>query len=316
MDCPIYLKDGTMCLAASSRPGAVGASSSSVAVWPTETKLLEAAKRVKSRLPPEMREQFGALFSAKNIAITSGVLGAWAASHACGVGEAADLVLMVGGTLMLGLQSFQVGHDIGDFIVLAGSARTEGDLDTAANHLARAVISIGVATLIGRMFKRGAALPAEEFLGKDMDWWLAEVRNPKAPPQVVEWVKTALKFFQADYWKTKSTQEIAEYLRAVDFSNEVEVVELEAGTEVIRYWGKDRFGMYYSVRGTAMDRLGIADAGRKFDRFVLSRNVKVLKSRAADIAGQRGSDGIRSTLGGGGTQYIIPDAESNLVPVK
>jgi hypothetical protein len=153
---PTRLDDGTLCQIASPVPQPVGACSDQVACWDMQQKLLAAARRVTPLLPSEMRGQFAALFSGENLAITAGVLTAWGASHLVGVGEAADVVLVIGGVLTLGWQAFGVGKDIGSFAYVAANAQTYADLDRAARHLARAVVTLGVGTFLALIMKFGS----------------------------------------------------------------------------------------------------------------------------------------------------------------
>ena len=147
---------GTMCLDASPLPGPLGLQTSGVASWEMSRKLLEAAQRTTQMLPAEMREQFAALFRPANIAITSGVLALWGISHLTGIGEIADLVLLLAGIVTIGWQVTQAAGDITDFVSIAVRAQSEADLDRAASHLARAVVTIGVATFIALIMRAGA----------------------------------------------------------------------------------------------------------------------------------------------------------------
>jgi hypothetical protein len=155
---PVLVIDGTLCQAATPRPGPVGLGGQSVAGWSTEEKLLGAMRRTIPKLPSEMREQFAALLSPENIAITAGVLVVWAGSHFFGVGEAVDVVLLGVGVVLLGRQAWQVGRDIGAFLARAVRAQTEEDLDQAAEHLARAVALIGVTAFVA-LITRAAGKP-------------------------------------------------------------------------------------------------------------------------------------------------------------
>ncbi|MBI1833061.1 MAG: hypothetical protein HYR84_16600 [Planctomycetes bacterium] len=152
--------DGTMCIAASPTPQPLGAPMDAVTTWDLKRKLLEAARRVTSKLPAEMRDQFASLFNAQNLAITGGVLAAWGASHLIGVGEVVDIILLVVGVVTIGLQAIQAARDIGKFLTIAAHAKSDHDLDIAANHLARAVVTIGVAAFIALIMKAGAKFKA------------------------------------------------------------------------------------------------------------------------------------------------------------
>jgi hypothetical protein len=157
---PVNIRDGTLCQTVSPTPGSLGREGGVLHVgsWDVERKLLEAARRAGPLLPAETRDQFEALFNPVNIGITSAVLAAWGASHLFGVGEAADLVLLGVGAFTIGWQAAGAVGDIADFVSIAARARTGLDLDRAATHLARAVVTIGIAAFIALILKVGGRL--------------------------------------------------------------------------------------------------------------------------------------------------------------
>lgn len=157
---PIVVEDGTMCRAPSPTPGSVGIATtqSSVGSWDITHKLLAAARRTTRMLPAEMREQFVVLFRPDNLELLGGVLALWGVSHAIGVGEAADLVLLLWGIGAIGLQAIEAAKNIWEFVAIAVEARNEADLDRAASHLSLAISMIGVATFVALILKAGARL--------------------------------------------------------------------------------------------------------------------------------------------------------------
>src|ERR1700722_8460977 len=129
------IQDGTLTRQVSPTPGPVGGDDG-IASWSVKHKLMSAAQRTTNKLPVEMREEFAALFTKEYAIITGSVLAAWAASHAIGVGEAVDAILMGAGVIALGVQAFQGGRELGKFLLAAANARTEEDLEAASRHLA------------------------------------------------------------------------------------------------------------------------------------------------------------------------------------
>ncbi|WP_218082355.1 hypothetical protein [Anthocerotibacter panamensis] len=111
-------------------------------------KLEAALQHTLPLLPAEVRTKVEALLSPEALATIAAVAGLWAASHAVGVGEIIDLVLLGLGALALGAEAFTVGQDIGGFVSTALQAQEEQDLDRAAEHLARAVATVGVDTVL------------------------------------------------------------------------------------------------------------------------------------------------------------------------
>src|SRR6478609_4121555 len=115
----VEIDDGTMCRCASSAPGPVGLTSSHLADLSVGDKLVEAAKRATPLLPHEMQAEFASLFSPGAIAVTAGVLAAWAASHLIGVGEVADFVVLLIGIGTIGWQAVGAARDLWNYVVIA-----------------------------------------------------------------------------------------------------------------------------------------------------------------------------------------------------
>jgi len=321
---PVQVADGTLCRAPSARPGPVAAAASDVSRCGTVDKLLEAMRLTLPKLPAEMREAFASLLSPENIAITAGVLGLWATSHFVGVGEVVDVVIAGAGVAMLGWQAIQVAEDIGGFITTAADARSNEELDQAAVHLARAVATIGVTVFVALLTKAGSRFGKRlgqagetmrgEFWGRNADEWLAALGKSKAPPLVRQKLEVALKFFR-ERFPSRTAAQVEGYLKGMDLSQEVRVVTLSPGTEVVGYGDPGKLGLYYTKPGTDLDRLGVADANRQFMRCRVRTPVPVLESTTTGVAdtwtpGRTPTfpTGSKTLAGGGGTQYVIPDA--------
>ncbi|GGY33278.1 peptidoglycan-binding protein [Pseudoduganella albidiflava] len=142
-------------------PAAAGASNvtllhigaSDVWEWPLHDKFIQALRRTATKLPGNMRQEFDALLSAANLALMAGILVVWAGSHAFGVGQAVDIVLLVSGAIFLGMAVFDVASELGDFLVKTCTAADERELDEAAAHLAAAIAIMGVAAFIALLGK-------------------------------------------------------------------------------------------------------------------------------------------------------------------
>lgn len=312
------IDDGTSCLTQSLAARPIGSGVDSVASWSVGDKLLAAARKTTAKLPAGMRDQFAQLFAPENLAITAGVLTAWGVSHLFGVGEIADGVLLIGGALVLGWQAFEAGQEIGRFLSIAANAQSDADLELAATHLANAIVILGVTVFVaiilkyGRRLSRTAATAArDEYWGLSVREWLARIGKPKAPPLVERRLGQTLRFFR-ERFPGKNAQQIEGYVKAIDLSREVQLVTLEAGTKVIAYGDPSRLGMFYTKVGTGMQRLAIEPGSRQFMQFTLKNRLTVLESRAAGAADTWTTPGSKSLVGGGGTQYIIPDAANNL----
>jgi hypothetical protein len=82
------------------------------------------------------------------------VLVAWAGSHFFGVGEIADVVLLILGWVAVGGVALEAGGHIIDFIRITMHAGSERDCDEAAKHLARAVTLLGVQLVLALLLRK------------------------------------------------------------------------------------------------------------------------------------------------------------------
>ena len=118
-------------------------------------KLAEAMKRAALLLPKSVGEQLNAMVNPTSLTIMVGVLGAYAASHAVGVGVIADAVMAVGAGATIGWQAVSAGKDLWGFAQFI-NATTEEDLDKCGQHLANFVATVGIDVVLGVLVKKAA----------------------------------------------------------------------------------------------------------------------------------------------------------------
>jgi hypothetical protein len=142
-----------MCLAASALPAPVIASN--VPRLSASEKVAEAIRRAARSMPGKAGAKLQSLLSPEALAMVAGVIVVWVASHAVGVGEAVDVLLLATGLIFVGREAVDaIGHLI-DFGRLSLGAQTEADLDSAGQHLAIAVSIIGINTVIVLLTRGG-----------------------------------------------------------------------------------------------------------------------------------------------------------------
>jgi hypothetical protein len=127
----------------------------SITHWTFAQKLEEALKRSLPKLGPEARAQVSALLTKETLAVMAGVLVAWVLSHAVGIGEVIDIVIVAVGAIGLGWTVFQGVDELYEFAMGTYRASTTRDLDTAAEHFARAVSILGIQAVLAVLL-RGA----------------------------------------------------------------------------------------------------------------------------------------------------------------
>jgi hypothetical protein len=143
--------------------------------WSMQHKFEEVLRRTAPKVPSSMRNEFEALLSPTSLGVMAGTLVLWAGSHAFGVGEIVDVILLVGGLVFLGLAVFDVARELGDFLVVTSTAADEKDLDEAASHLAKAIAIMGVAAFIALLAKVAKGKGGGKGTGAEVP--------PKTPPK-------------------------------------------------------------------------------------------------------------------------------------
>lgn len=124
-----------------------------VATMSLADRLGEAFRRSWPHLAPEARARVAELINPTALAIVAGVLVAWVASHAIGVGEAVDIVVAVLGYASIGLAVFTGLDELWEFAVGVQRARSEADLDVAAGHFAKAATILGIEAVLALLFR-------------------------------------------------------------------------------------------------------------------------------------------------------------------
>jgi hypothetical protein len=100
-----------------------------------------------SYLPGDVYNVVRALAEPKSLVIMAGTVIAWAGSHAVGLGEVIDLILLGVGFMYIGFSAFAGAGELVDFIQGALGATTHADLDDAGHHFARAVTLLGISVI-------------------------------------------------------------------------------------------------------------------------------------------------------------------------
>ena len=119
-----------------------------------EERVGEAIRRAIPLLPGELKDALEAMVSPESLMIIAASLLLWAGSHAFGVGEIVDIVLMVGGFLMLGKSVFDLGEDLFKFAKLTVGGSTDAELDQAAKCFARVVVVGGIDIIMALLLRK------------------------------------------------------------------------------------------------------------------------------------------------------------------
>jgi hypothetical protein len=118
-------------------------------------RFIEVLKLTPNHMAPELAAQFRAMLTPSTMAMIAITFTALAVSQAFGVGEVVDLILLVVGTIFVGMAMFTAAKDIVECAKTTVQARTPADLDRAAAYLAQAVAILGVVVFFELVAKVG-----------------------------------------------------------------------------------------------------------------------------------------------------------------
>ena len=123
------------------------ATNDDIARMSSSDKVAEALRRSLPHLPGDARAMVESMLQPEMLALVAGTLVVWAASHAFGVGELVDALLLAVGAVSLGFSVFEGAAALKDFAVGAIRARSDADLEQAGRQFARAVLLLGVSAV-------------------------------------------------------------------------------------------------------------------------------------------------------------------------
>ena len=110
-------------------------------------KIGEAIRRSLPHIPSDVRVIVSSLLQPQTLAVIAGTLVVWMGSHAFGVGEIVDIILLGIGVATLGFSVFEGADELYKFTIGALGVRSDADFEKAGVHFARAVTLLGVSTL-------------------------------------------------------------------------------------------------------------------------------------------------------------------------
>ncbi|QCI98380.1 hypothetical protein [Agrobacterium larrymoorei] len=121
-------------------------------------KTQAAMLRAIPKLPADTGAALRAMLTPQNLSIMAGIIVLWAGSHLVGIGAIVDLILLGAGAIVLGWSVFEGAEELYTFAKTAVSAKSDRDIEQAADHFAKAILILGLA-VIQAILLRGQAKP-------------------------------------------------------------------------------------------------------------------------------------------------------------
>jgi hypothetical protein len=125
-----------------------------ISQWTTIQKLDSVIRRTALLLPEAVGNELMKLLEPLALAIMAAVIVIWAVSHFFGVGEIADVVLLILGIVSIGPMAWIAGEHLVKFAVGTVSAEKDSDLDGAAKNLSEAIALLGVQVVMLLLLKK------------------------------------------------------------------------------------------------------------------------------------------------------------------
>lgn len=119
-----------------------------------QTKLQVVLTKTAALLPGDVGQQLLAMITPQSLAIMAGVVVVWAGAHFFGIGELADVILLIVGWAAVGGVAAQAGAKLYNFAIKTNNAQNESELDAAACDLAEAITLIGINTVLALLLKK------------------------------------------------------------------------------------------------------------------------------------------------------------------
>jgi len=119
-----------------------------------EDRLAEVLRRSKKNFGPDVGAAIDALLSKTNLSILAGTLLLWGGSHLFGVGEIVDVLLLAVGAFTIGWSITDVAKDLYTFGDRTINAKTDSDLDQAAQAFSHAVVLAGITVVMAVLLRR------------------------------------------------------------------------------------------------------------------------------------------------------------------
>jgi hypothetical protein len=120
----------------------------------TTDRLAEVLKRSKKNFGPDIGNAIDSLLSPANLTIMAGMLVVWAGSHFFGVGEIVDVLLLIVGAFTIGWSITDVAEDLYNFADHTINAKSEADLDRAAQAFSHAVVLAGITVIMAILLRK------------------------------------------------------------------------------------------------------------------------------------------------------------------
>jgi hypothetical protein len=126
----------------------------SVASLSTTDKIQQVFSRVGKYAGDDVQQVLSSLITPTSLGIIAGTMAVWGVAQFFGVGEIVDIIMLAVGVAVLGKNAIDFAQDLAEACTKTLRARTDDDLEMAAQYLGKAIVEAGVEVVLALLLRK------------------------------------------------------------------------------------------------------------------------------------------------------------------
>jgi hypothetical protein len=125
-----------------------------VASLSTTDKIQQVFGRVGKYAGDDVQQVLKSLITPTSLGIIAGTMAAWGVAQFFGVGEIVDIIMLAVGVAVLGKNAIDFAQDLAEACTRTLRARSDDDLEMAAQYLGKAIVEAGVEVVLALLLRK------------------------------------------------------------------------------------------------------------------------------------------------------------------
>jgi hypothetical protein len=125
-----------------------------VATLSTADKIQQVFNRVGKYAGDDVQQVLKSLITPTSLGIIAGTMTVWGVAQFFGVGEIVDIIMLAVGVAVLGKNAIDFAEDMAEACTRTLRARTDDDLEMAAQSLGKAIVEAGVEVVLALLLRK------------------------------------------------------------------------------------------------------------------------------------------------------------------
>jgi hypothetical protein len=120
----------------------------------TADKIQQVFSRVGKYAGDDVQQVLSSLITPTSLGIIAGTMAVWGVAQFFGVGEIVDIIMLAVGVAVLGKNAIDFAQDLAEACTRTLRARTDDDLEMAAQYLGKAIVEAGVEVVLALLLRK------------------------------------------------------------------------------------------------------------------------------------------------------------------